>query len=205
MSISYSHTLLFFTSLAACTYGLEQETPFSLSKRARHKLIRSMPDLDRTHFKDLASEYEGYDAFSKQKKSAADIQVIHAGKHNPIELPFSLQTTPKTETEKSKIKEIRAFFSKQIEDAARPNYNSYDSLTLLLKRHRSYFTLMVQQPLYQDFISNRIKANDANTLFNLASVIFRAARPQDDKGIGLSIPLAQKALEVLVKIENLET
>lgn len=204
MSISYSHILIFLTSLAASTYGLEKEKSFSLSKQARRNLIRTMPDLDRSHFKDAASKPENYDAFSKQKKSTTDIKIIQAGKNNPIELPFALQTSSKTETEKNKIKEIRSFFSKQIEDSTKPNYNSYDSFTLLLKRHRSYFTLMVQQPLFQDFINNRINAKDASTLFNLASVIFRAARPQDDKGIALCAPLAQKALEILVKIESLD-
>lgn len=176
--------------------------PQALSKKQRQKIFKNMPDLDKSKYLDQVPEYEDKDTFDLVSLSQIDKKIIERNRANPLFLAIDTKRE-NTYSEKRKATRIRNFFDLQIKKTKTSCYDSYDELSKLIWNHRSFFYLMIKEPAYNAFINNRIKVQDAYSLFNMAAVLCKAARAQEVKKISFCPVLAQKALDLIYQVEQI--
>lgn len=186
-------------TLAKNQNGIEGQP---LSKKQRQQLFKKMPDLDKSIYRDHAPEYDDKSSFELTPLCKADRKVIEAARTCPVVLPLETKREA-TLSEKRKLAKIHHFFDKQIRKTRTGHYDSYEELSKIVGNHRSYYHLMIKDPNYKQFLTDRINAQDAYTIFNLAAVLTNASRPSKSKKIPLCPILAQKALDLLYHVQKM--
>lgn len=123
-------------------------------------------------------------------------------------LPFQIVRPPLTESARENKKQIKKFLSTYIKTLQHHAYNRDQAMDEITAWHHDKIALLLEDPLFDTFTQNCWQKKDAKSLYVIATLLDKVGRTKSAKDSKTyeyhqGRMLEKKALDILVKIQNL--